>query len=664
MNKSEAKKRIEKLRETINKYRYQYHVLDKSEISDEALDSLKKELFDLEQKYPEFITPDSPTQRVEGKPLDKFRKVEHESRMYSLNDTFSKEDMLDWLKRLENIGLKSVGEFYCDLKMDGLAVELIYENGFFVLGSTRGDGVIGEDVTQNLRTIEAIPLKLEDTPPKKLVARGEVFLSGKEFERINKEQKKKGGKIYANPRNIAAGSIRQLNPKITAGRKLDFYAYSLVGQVDKYPTKDEEYKALRKFGIKTNPYGTVAKSVQEIFKFHGKWEKEREKLDYEIDGLVVSVNDKKLFERAGVIGKAPRGAVAYKFSPKEAQTIVEDIWVSVGRTGTLTPIAILKPVQIGGVTVSRATLHNVDEIKRLGIKIGDTVIVGRAGDVIPDVIKVLTELRTGKEKEFHMPKKCPICGTPVKQIEGQVAYKCINLDCPAIKREAIYHFVSRKALDMAGIGPKIIDQLMNSVLINDSADLFKIKKWDLLNLERFAERSAENAVNAIQSKKRVSLDKFIYALGIDHVGEETAFLLAKRFQKLDNLKEATLEELQKIPDIGPIVAESIYNWFQKPYNKKLLEKFDKVGLHIIEEKPTKESTKLAGKTFVLTGSLESMGREEAKDKIRDLGGDISSSVSKETDYVIAGAESGSKYDRAKKLGVKILDEEEFLEMLG
>lgn len=663
MNKSEAKNRAEKLRETINKYRYQYHVLDKSEISDEALDSLKKELFDLEQKYPEFITADSPTQRVEGKPLDKFRKVQHESRMYSLNDTFSKEDVLDWMKRLENIGLKNIGEFYCDLKMDGLAVELIYENGLFVLGSTRGDGVVGEDVTQNLRTIEAIPLKLEGAPPKKLVVRGEVFLSRKEFERINKEQKKKGGKIYANPRNIAAGSIRQLDPRITASRKLDFYAYSLVGQTDKYPTKDIEYKALRKFGIKTNPHGIVAKSIQEIFKLQEKWGKEREKLDYEIDGLVVSVNNKKLFERAGVIGKAPRGAVAYKFSPKEAQTIVEDVWVSVGRTGTLTPIAILKPVQIGGVTVSRATLHNIDEIKRLGIKIGDTIIVGRAGDVIPDVIKVLTELRTGKEKEFHMPKKCPICGTPVKQIEGQVAYKCINLDCPAIKREAIYHFVSRKALDMAGIGPKIIDQLMNSALISDSADLFKIKEGDLLNLERFAEKSAENAINAIQSKKKVALDKFIYALGIDHVGEETAFLLAKRFQKLDNLKEAALEELQKIPDIGPVVAESIYKWFQKPYNKKLLGKFHGVGLHIIEEKTTKKSTKLVGKIFVLTGTLESLGREEAKDKIRDLGGDVSSSVSKETDYVIAGAEPGSKYDRAKKLGVKILDEKEFLKML-
>ncbi len=664
MVKQEIPKRIEKLREVINKYRYQYHVLNKSEISDEALDSLKKELFDLEQKYPEFITPDSPTQRVEGKPLDKFKKVRHETRMYSLNDAFSEEDIYDWIKRLENIGIKDIDGFYCDLKMDGLAVELIYENGMFVLGSTRGDGVTGEDVTQNLKTIEAIPLSLEDKPPKKLTVRGEVFLSKKEFERINKEQGKKGGKLYANTRNIAAGSIRQLDPNITASRKLDFYAYAIIGEIDKYPTKDQEYKALREFGIKTNPHGIVAKSTKEVIKFREKWEKEREKLDYEIDGLVVSINDKRLFERAGVVGKAPRGAVAYKFSPREAQTIVEDIIVSVGRTGTLTPIAMLRPVQIGGVTVSRATLHNIDEVKRLDVRIGDTVIVGRAGDVIPDVIKVLKELRTGKEKEFHMPKKCPVCSSPVKQIEGQVAYKCTNTDCPAIKREAIYHFVSRKALDMAGIGPKIIDQFMNAALIHDSADLFKLKKEDLLNLERFADKSAENTVNAIQSKKKVALDKFIYALGIDHVGEETAVLLAKKFHKLDNLYRASLEDLQNIHDIGPVVAESIHKWFQKPYNKKLLDKFRKAGLHVLEEKAAKGSTKLAGLTFVLTGTLQTLGREEAKDRIRDLDGDVSSSVSKNTNYVVVGAEPGSKYDEAKKLGVKIIDEKEFLKMLG
>ncbi len=664
MDKDTAKERIGKLKEAINKYRYQYHVLDRSEISEEALDSLKKELFDLEQRYPELVTPDSPTQRVEGKPLDKFKKVRHESRMFSLNDAFSEEDVHDWAKRLENAGITDIKEFYCDLKMDGLAVELIYEDGLLSSGSTRGDGVIGEDVTQNLKTIEAIPLRLDSSnPPKKLVARGEVFLTRKEFKRINREQKEKGGKAYANPRNIAAGSIRQLDPKITAGRKLDFYAYAIVGNIDKYPTKDKEYKALRELGIKTNPHGIVAKSIGEVLKFREEWAEKRDDLEYEIDGLVISINERRLFERAGTVGKAPRGAIAYKFSPKEAETIVEDIIVSVGRTGTLTPLAVLKPVQIGGVTVSRATLHNIDEVRRLEVKIGDTVVVGRAGDVIPDVIKVIKELRTGKEKEFHMPKNCPVCGQPVVQISGQVAYKCTNQDCPAIKREAIYHFVSRRALDMAGIGPKLIDQLMNTALIHDSADLFKLKKEDLLNLERFADKSAEKAVTAIQSKKKVALDKFIYALGIDHVGEETAVLLAKRFHNLNNLRDASLEALQNIHDIGPVVAESIHKWFQKPYSKKLLDKFQKVGLNILEEKAVKGSDKLKGLTFVLTGTLESLGREEAKDKIRSLGGDVSSSVSKNTDYVVAGSEPGSKYDDAKELGVKIISEKEFLKLL-
>src|SRR3989344_4516171 len=396
MPKTEAKTRIEKLKEAINKYRYQYHVLNKSEISDEALDTLKKELFDLEQQYPEFITPDSPTQRVEGKSSEKFSKVTHEGKMFSLNDAFSEKDIHDWLKRLENVDIRPP-EFYVDLKMDGLAVELVYEDGLLVLGSTRGDGIIGEDVTANLRTIEAIPLRLSGTRSDlvpRLVVRGGVFFTKKEFERVNKEQAKKGGKIYANLRNVAAGSIRQLDPRITASRKLDFYAYAIVGELGKYPTKNKEYDALRNFGIKINPHGAVVKSADQVIKLREKWEEKREKLDYEIDGLVVSINDRQLFERAGVVGKAPRGAVAYKFSPRQSQTIVENIIVSVGRTGTLTPLAMLRPVNIGGVTVSRATLHNIDEVRRLDVKIVDTVIVGRAGDVIPDIIKVLKELRT------------------------------------------------------------------------------------------------------------------------------------------------------------------------------------------------------------------------------------------------------------------------------
>ncbi|MEK7138767.1 MAG: NAD-dependent DNA ligase LigA, partial [Patescibacteria group bacterium] len=524
MNKPDVKKRVEKLRKVINHHRHLYHVLDKQEISEEALDSLKKELFDLEQQFPDLVTPDSPTQRVGGKPLEKFQKVAHKSRMYSLNDAFSEDDIKAWIKRLENVGIKNINEFYCDLKMDGLAVELKYENGVFVQGSTRGDGLVGEDITQNLKTIEAIPLHLEAKLPSKIpwevYIRGEVFLTRKEFERINKEQKNKGGKIYANPRNIAAGSLRQLDPKITASRKLNFYAYDVVGSG--FETKSEEYETLRKWGIGTNPHGKIVKSVKEINELRNKWEKEREKLNYEIDGIVISINSNRIFDNAGVVGKAPRGGMAYKFSPKEAETVIEDIIVQVGRTGTLTPVAKLRPVSIGGTTVSRATLHNLDEIKRLGVKIGDTVIVGRAGDVIPDVKKVMTEMRTGKEREFKMPKKCPVCGQPVRQAQGEVAFKCTNRDCPAIRREQIYHFVSRRAFDMVGVGPKLIDQLMDSGLIQDAADLYSLTKEDLLNLERFAEVSANKTVKSIHSRKKVPLARFIYALGIDHVGEETA----------------------------------------------------------------------------------------------------------------------------------------------
>mgnify|MGYP001568094858 CR=1 FL=1 len=447
MNKSEAKTRIEKLREGINRHRYNYHVLDQSTLPESALDSLKKELFDLEQKFPDLVTLDSPTQRVGGLPLKEFKKVTHrEPRMISLNDAFSEEDMRDWLSRLENYLKKSFkNEFYCDLKMDGLAIELVYENGLLVQASTRGDGVIGEDVTQNIKTIDAIPLRLEIENwkleiPEPLVVRGEVFLTKKEFARINREQEKEGEKIYANPRNVAAGAIRQLDPKITASRKLDFFAYDIVGEsreeLKNYPTKKSEYDALKTFGFKTNPHGVVAKSLEEIFEFQKKWEKDREKLPYEIDGVVVSINDNQTYQSAGIIGKAPRGAMAYKFSPREATTQVLEIKVQVGRTGVLTPVAVMKPVSVGGTTITHATLHNADEIDRLGLKVGDTVIISRAGDVIPKITSVLKDLRTGKEKAFQMPKFCPIDGSPVVRDSlsagrRSVAYKCSNPNCAA-----------------------------------------------------------------------------------------------------------------------------------------------------------------------------------------------------------------------------------------
>ena len=662
MDKPEAKERIQKLRSLISHHQHLYHTLDEPEISDASFDALAHELADLEKEFPDLATSDSPTQRVGGKPLKQFRKVEHVSRMYSLNDAFSQEDVEKWLERLSNLDIQNIPEFYCDLKMDGLAVELKYVDGIFVQGSTRGDGLMGEDITQNLKTIEAIPLKLKGAPSGEVYIRGEVFLTKKEFARINKEQEEKGGKIYANPRNTAAGSLRQLDPSITANRKLNFYAYDLIGANNNLETKADKYKILSTWGIGTNPDGKVVSTVIEIQKFRDHWEKEREKLDYELDGIVVTINDNRLYEQAGVVGKAPRGSIAYKFAPREAQTIVEDIQVQVGRTGALTPVAHLRPVSIGGTTVSRATLHNIDEIKRLGVKIGDTVMVGRAGDVIPDIISVLIELRTGKEKDFRLPKKCPVCSAPIKKDEGQVASYCPNLDCPARQRETIYHFCSRNAMNIDGVGPAIVDALMDAGLVQDYADLFSLKVEDLQNLDRFAEVSSANVIKAISDRKAISLSRFIYALGIMQVGEETARVLAQHFQTFDKFTSATEEELTAVEGVGPVVSASIIEWFKRPYHKKVLTKFEKNGLKILPEKIIAKG-KLSGRTFVITGTLDSMSREEAGQKIRSLGGKVSSSVSKETSFVLAGADPGSKYDKAKKLGVRILDEKEFLDLI-
>lgn len=685
LTKEQAKQRIEKLKKEINYHRYLYHVLDRQEISDAALDSLKHELFELEQQYPEFITPDSPTQRVGGKPLEKFEKFTHPAPMLSFNDAFSLKEMKEWVERNEKIvkGANQCG-YYCELKIDGLGIELIYENDVLKVGATRGDGKTGEDVTNNLKTIEAIPLrllskeevvknlkkeglfqvarKLSRSWPKTLVVRGEVFLSKKEFKRINDELAKKGEKTYANPRNLAAGSVRQLDPKVTASRKLDSFAYDIITELGQ-KTHEEEHKILKAFGFKTNPHNRFCKNLEEVEKFRNHWEKAREKLSYEIDGIVVILNNNAVFEKLGVVGKAPRGAIAYKFSPKEATTILENVIWQVGRTGVLTPVAILKPVEIGGVTISHATLHNLDEIKRLGVKIGDTVIVGRAGDVIPDVRGVLKNLRTGKEKTIKVPKRCPVCGSKVIKIEGEVAYRCSNKNCGAIQRRNLYHFVSKSAFDIVGLGPKIIDQLIDEGLISSPADIFELKEGDLVPLERFAEKSAQNLIEAIEKSKEISLARFIYALGIRHVGEETAIDLANQFGSLEKLKKASLEELLRVKDIGEVVAKSIYDWFRDKRNLKLLERLVKVGVKIISPKLKAKSQKLKDKTFVFTGELESMTRDEAKEKIRELGGNVSSSVSKNTDFVVVGKEPGSKYNKAKKLGVKIIREEEFLRMV-
>lgn len=703
----QAKQRAEKLRELINHERYLYHVLNQPSLSPEALDSLKKELFDLEQLYPALVTPDSPTQRVGGEPLKEFKKVKHETPMLSFNDAFSPTDIFAWVERLNNYFDREIipydsassfpGGFYCELKIDGLAIELIYENEILVQGSTRGDGLWGEEVTNNLKTIEAIPLrllerskvlanlkafglnpiasKLEERWPSRLIVRGEVFVSLTEFKKVNEEQKKIGGKLFANPRNLAAGSLRQLDPKITASRRLDSFLYDLVTDLGQ-TTHEQEHLILKAFGFKTNPHNQLVYSLAEVLEFRDYWEKQKTKLNYEIDGIVVIVNDNQLFEKAGVVGKAPRAAIAYKFSPKEATTKVKEIKVQVGRTGVLTPVAILEPVRLGGVVVTHATLHNFDQIKKLGLMINDTVVVSRAGDVIPQITQVLKQLRTGQEKEFLPPQSCPIDQAPVKQ-EGLI-YRCSNPECGARNRRYLSHFVSRPAFNITGLGEKILDRFVDEGLISDAADLFRLKPEEIAVLERFGEKSAENIVNEIQQRKTISLARFLYALGILQVGEQTARAIAEEvIRSLPSqypslsvtalgqlLSQFSLEQWQRIKDIGPKVAQSLYQWFHNKKNLEFLERLADAGviLNLAEGRRSAES-QLAGQVFVFTGELKSMTREEAKERVRAKGGEVSESVSRRTNYLVVGREPGSKLAKAEKLGVKIISETEFLELV-
>lgn len=674
MDRLQAKKRIEKLRKVIEHHRYLYHVLDKPEISDAASDSLKHELKLLEDRFPDLVTADSPTQRVGGEPLKEFKKVRHAVPMLSLEDVFKEEEFHEWVLRLQKLlGIHAFPQMYAELKFDGLAISLVYEKGVLVRGATRGNGVIGEDVTQNIKTIESIPLRLdyhgEAKPPfhgfhfrnilsGKIEIRGEVIITKENFEKINREQKKKKGTLYANPRNLAAGSIRQLDPAITASRRLDFFAYGISTDIGQ-KKHSEEHELLARMGFKSDSYAKVLYSEKDVFAFMDFITHARERIPYTIDGIVITVNENAVYKKLGVAGKAPRGSIAFKFAPEEATTVIEDIIVQVGRTGAITPVAILKPVEIGGVTVSRATLHNEDEITRLGVKKGDTVIVGRAGDVIPDIRGVIDKLRTGKEKMFHMPHLCPVCGHKIKK-DGAI-HRCVNVKCPARHRENLYHFASRAAFDIDGLGPKIIDALLENSLIQDPADLFDLKEGDLVPLERFGEKSAHNLVQAIQARKKIDLPHFLMGLGILHVGEKTAYDLADIFGSIERIEKATIEELEAVPNIGSVVAYSVHEWFKNPYNKHILEKLLR---HVsVTHSANKKSGKLKGKIFVLTGTLETMIRDEAKDRIRKLGGDVSTSVSKKTDYVVAGAEAGSKLDRAKKLGVTILSEEEFIKMI-
>ena len=719
MTKQEIQQRIEKLRAEVNHYRYEYHVLDKSEISDAALDSLKNELQKLEQANPEMITPDSPTQRVGGAPLDKFEKFPHTFPMMSLFDAFNEQDMHDWEERNLNIFKKNVPlltsarlgevenfEYFVELKVDGLAMSLKYEQGYFTVGATRGDGQVGENVTANLRTIESIPLVLnkflegdlkkagfDNEQIKKITAgvkgdifiRGEVVMTTKVFKELNVMYGKQGKPLLANPRNGAAGSIRQLDSKIAAERRLDFYAYEMLG--DFGLTKQSQKRELLKvLGFKAIKENKICRNLEEVFNFYKEIGEKREKLPFEIDGTVVKINNLVDWQTLGIVGKGPRYMMAFKFPAIQTTTVIKKVNWQVGRTGTLTPVAELEPVEVGGVTVSHATLHNFDEIERLGLKVGDTVIIERAGDVIPKVIEVLAKMRTGKETKINPPKLCPICGGEVAQTGKDVAYRCLNKECYAVTLRSLIHFVAKGAADIEGLGKKIVEQLVQEGLVSDVADFYSLTEGDLKPLERFAEKKAKNIIDSISSHKILDVSRFIYGLGIRHVGEETAITLAKNFivpllpeeglgavgvpvskLKINNVikyfSELSLEDIQNMTDIGPIVAESIYEWWHNKKNLVMLEKLQNNGVTLKIEARLATGGKLSGQSFVLTGTLASLTRDEAKDKIRQLGGEMSESVSKKTSFVIVGEAPGSKRDKALKLGVSVIGEEEFLKMI-
>jgi DNA ligase (NAD+) len=664
-------KRAEKLRELINEYRYNYHVLDKSIMSEAAADSLKHELTQIEQQHPELITPDSPTQRVAGQPLPGFKQIKHSSRMLSLNDVFSEEEFNEWVKRITKLKPEAKFDYFMDIKMDGFACALVYDDGVLTQGITRGDGFVGEDITSNVRTIESVPLRLRTSAKSnaflrgRTEIRGEIVMYKKDFENLNKERAKKGLPLFANPRNTAAGTVRQLDPKLVAERPLQFHAYDLIREnPDEIPTNEFAYSAIRDLGLIANRVAKSSKSPKEVIEFTKQWEEKRKILPFNTDGLVVKVNNRRLFAELGVVGKAPRGAVAYKYPAEQSTTKVKDIFVSIGRTGSATPVAILEPVVVAGSTVQMATLHNEGEVHRKDIRIGDTVIIQKAGDVIPEVVEPLVKLRSGSEKEFVMPTHCPDCNTKlVKSKVTEAIWRCPNNNCPSRAWKQIQHYASKPALDIEGLGEKNVIALIKAGLIKDSADIYKVKDVDLLKLERFAKISAEKLVKAIQSKKNPPLERFIYGLGIRQVGVQTAIDLATHFKTLNKLSNSTVEELSEVEGIGEVVAESIVEWFEEPRNKRLLDKFEKLG---VKEQPAHEiKGPLSGKNFVVTGSLESMSREEASEKIRSLGGTFQSSVGKETDYLVVGANVGeSKLKKARDLGTKQINEQEFQKMIN
>lgn len=682
MTKKEAQDRLDKLRREINHHRYQYHVLNQQEISDEALDSLKHELVALEKQFPELITPDSPSQRIAGKALAGFKKVKHQVPQWSLNDAFSEDELREFdarVKRfLEKEGVQVKDVDYCvEHKIDGLHIVLTYEKGRLITGATRGDGVVGEDVTHNLRTIESVPLALEK--PETVVVEGEVWMSKQAFVALNKRQQAEGKKLYANPRNVAAGSVRQLDPAIAASRKLDCFLYDLSAaqHISTVKTQIDELKLLSELGFKVNPYHQRCESIEQVIAFWKKWQQKKDVPPYWFDGVVVKVNNRAWQALLGYTGKAPRWAVAAKFPADQTTTVVEGITVQVGRTGALTPTAELRPVLLAGTTVKRATLHNADQIERLGLRIGDTVIIQKAGDIIPEVVQVLENLRPKDAKKYVMPQTCPSCFSPVERRGDVVAFYCTNPDCYAQRHRGVEHFVSRHAMNIEGVGPSIIDALFKAALIEDESDLYALRAEDLLTLEGFKEKRAAKVIAAIQSRREVEFERFITGLGIRMVGEGVSETLAKALvvghwpkQNAVSVEEAAevLTSLDEqawiaIEGLGPKIAASLHAFFQDKQVHKMLKKFTKHGITLLLPQ-TKGPQKFAGKTLVITGTLPTLSRDEASDLIKAAGGKVSGSVSKMTSYVLAGENPGSKLEKAQDLGVEIIDEAKLRKMLG
>ena len=664
-------KKLESLRERIRHHEYRYYVLDDPEISDAEFDHLMNQLKKLESEHPALITPDSPTQRVGGKPREGFVKVRHSSPMLSLDNTYSEDELRSWERRVHELSGRKDIEYVCELKLDGMSLALRYQDGKLARGITRGDGSEGEDVTLNVRTVRSVPLsvareKLKHAGiPADFEVRGEMLMPIPAFKRMNEEREQKGLSVFANPRNATAGTVRQLEPSITAERRLDYFSYMLLQNGRTYSDRHSQtLDALEEAGFKVNTHRKLARSFDEVWAFIREWEEKRDSLPYEIDGIVVKVDRTALQDELGYTGKAPRWAIAYKYAARSGITHVDDIIVQVGRTGKLTPVAVLQPVPIGGTTVSRATLHNMDEIERLGVKIGDWVEVERGGDVIPKVTRVVEDKAHPRgHRVFHMPERCPECNTKVVRTEGEVDYRCVNANCPAKLRETILHFASRHVMNIEGIGDALVNQLTERSMVKNVADIYKLTKDNLLELERMGDKSAQNVLHEIEASKKLPLERVIFGLGIRFVGERTAQFLAEHFASMDALMNAGEEELQEVNEVGPRIAKSIVEFFQEPKNRALVEQLEKQGLTLIGKKKQRGTT-LAGKTFVLTGTLARYSRDQAKQMIEDAGGRVASSVSKKTDYVVAGTDAGSKLDKAKELGVSVIGESEMEGLLA